>query len=134
MGDKRSKGITIFAWIILVSSAVMLFPCLGNLSTLMYPHNTVGIRDYLLLIISISSIIAAVFLLKLKEWARITILVISAVIIINNILVSMSVILKNFSISIPLSSIMLMLTLISLAFEGGVIYYFTRPTVKGQFK
>ena len=117
MDNKRSKGITIFARIIIVCSAVMLFPCLGIFSTLMYPHSSVGIGDYFLLIISISSIVAAVFLLKLKEWARITILIISVLVIIDNIIVSMPIVFKHFSVSLPVTLTFLMLTLVSLVFE-----------------
>ncbi|MBM3250484.1 MAG: hypothetical protein FJZ09_06590 [Candidatus Omnitrophica bacterium] len=134
MENRRSKGITIFAWIIIVLSVINLISRLDYIFKGTLKDYTAGIGDYFYLIISILAIIAAIFLLKLKEWARIATLIVAALVIINIILVSLSTIFKNFLVSLPASLIMLVITLIPLAFEGGVIYYFTRPVIKEQFK
>ncbi|MBU2034732.1 MAG: hypothetical protein KKA59_03020 [Candidatus Omnitrophica bacterium] len=71
IAEQRSGGITIFSWLIIVGSSIGL---IANFSP--KPLNP-AISVYFNFIILPLSIIAAINLLKLKNWPRIIIIIIS---------------------------------------------------------
>lgn len=177
MEKKRSKGITIFSWLIITGSILGLLSCLTE-RTLIPP-----ILIFLYVIIYPTSIAIAIYLMKLRKWARIAIIVISIVVaaatvatapyLINankkyvnemfdewykegyeegierakkiysgkaveeaTVVVEKAKIketTKSFSM-ILVNILSIAIPLISIGFNCGVIYFFTRPKVKEQFR
>lgn len=131
MENKRSKGITILAWLIIIFSLLNLISRVDYLFKASRQPVLLGISDYLYLAISVISLIASVYLLKVKNWARLLTIFMSLVVFVD-IALKIPALIKQ----IPLGSmlfILLLLVLIPLIFEAVVIFYFTRPAVRGQF-
>lgn len=131
MGDKRSIGITIFAWIIIASSLFNLFLRLEYLFRVAFRSGQIGIGTYFSLVISVLSIISAAYLLKLKKWARLATIIISIIVLID-IVLKIPFFVKSIGFS-PMLIIILLIVSFPLIFGLGVIYYFSRPAVRGQF-
>jgi len=171
MEKKRSKGITIFSWLIILGSVLAILNFKQN------QELNPAISNYLYFIICPLSIFAAIDLLKLKNWARVAIIAISIIVAIETLATvsnAINMYTKNaikeaevgfykghergakysepqarelskeelgkdkeltLKIIKTMATIMaVMMLLVSLGFNGGVIYYFTRPKVKEQFK
>jgi len=159
---KRSKGITIFSWLIIVSS-LLVFSQVMQKETKYLP-----VIIYFTVIIGISSIVTAINLLRLKKWARIAIIIISILVATKTLAFipySMKEIQLNFSENFEthyrttmkekgreigkdaptvekarqttttfMRSFLMVVSLISLGFNIAVIRYFTRPKVKEMFR
>ena len=175
MEKKRSKGITIFSWLIIIWSILSLA------SNKAAKEANPLIPYYFYFIIFSASIVIGVYLLKLKQWARIAIIIISILVMAESLAtapydfregqkVFSEAFEKSFeegfeksvkaakekfrikSVKIGISEIeadkkkalksampfatttIIILLLLSLGFNCGVVYYFTRPKVKEQFK
>ena len=175
--EKRSKGVTIFSWLIIIGSILSL------LSTKTGRQLSPPISHYFYFIISFASLVVGVYLLKLKQWARIAIIIISILVMTESLATAPYVLsegrkvaseafeksfeegyedsieaakekfgIKSLKIDIsesemeadkekamkkvmPLfTAIIITLILLSSGFNCGVVYYFTRPKVKEQFK
>ncbi len=134
MKKNRSKGVNIFAWLIIVSfshqfimSIVILFSKAG------FPLS-VFCRSIIYLV----AIIISVYLLKLKNWARIgTIMVciLGAIVTIveaPSALASLKV--TSYNYQRTMFPLFLSIYILSLVFYCAPIYFFTRPKIKEQFK
>jgi len=79
MGANRSKGVTIFSWLIIIGSAF------GLLAVGVYLKLGAIVAFLLYLAIGVISLITAANLLKLKKWARISIIVISVIVAVETL-------------------------------------------------
>jgi len=131
MENQRSRGVTIFAWLIIALSFLNLLSRVEYMYRVTSKGFPLGIGDYFYLIISIFSIIFGIFLLKLKNWARLATIVISIIVFID-VCLKVPGIVKNIQLG-PIFVILLLFISVPLIFEAGVVYFFTRPTVQGQF-
>jgi len=166
---KRPAGITVFGWLIII----------GSVLNLLFFGGSVGINPvistYFYLVILPVSIVTGVFLLKLKEWARLAIIVISLLVMVETLATIPHVasrtkeyFSKQFDqgfdsglearmresakgakidaakvneiktmgreITVKVGTFIFMLfCVISLVFNGSVIYYFGRPKIKRCF-
>ncbi len=128
MEKKRSQGVTIFAWLVIIGSILNLV-----LNSAASDVNT-QISVYFYYLVSPISIIIGIYLLKLKDWARIGIIAVSIMVGVETI-VTTPYCLNKLQSTYPRTGLpFIMAVLISLGFNCGLIYYFTRPTVKEQFK
>ncbi|MGD0336517.1 MAG: hypothetical protein ABSB18_05390 [Candidatus Omnitrophota bacterium] len=135
MEDKRSKGITNFGMFIIICALSSLFSRLIESRLTIYPA-----------ILAILLLILGIYILKLKEWARKAIIYYSIYSII-----SVFFIMVAYKLGLPLRgsdlrditatyqtpvmkivviSVLIITNLLSLL----IIYFFTRPKVKEQFK
>ncbi|MBL7157077.1 MAG: hypothetical protein ISS92_02815 [Candidatus Omnitrophica bacterium] len=81
MEKKRSVGIAVFAWLIIIVSALGILQSKAS-----WDLNHI-ISNYLYLILLFPlSIVVAIFLLKLENWARIAIIVISVIVAAESII------------------------------------------------
>ena len=145
MDKKRSKGVTILAWL---SFMTVLF---GLLTFFNYEHRVArweGIHhitlplSYHYTVISnniftmVSGLIAWITLLKLVKWARIYMIVLSAINIVYDIAFWFVFNISHFVMqSKPEGQTMLYLMyLLVILWQVFIIYFFTRPKVKEQFK
>ncbi|NQU74631.1 MAG: hypothetical protein HQ547_07990 [Candidatus Omnitrophica bacterium] len=76
---KRSRGVTIFAWFILINSVASLLAF--KTSAEINPP----ISNVLFIPILLASITAAIYILKLREWARVMIIVLSIVVVVETL-------------------------------------------------
>ena len=74
MEKKRPRGVTVFSWLVIAGSIINLFSLL-NMRGVTFP-----LFAYLYLLISLTSIVVAFYLLQLKNWARTAIIIISVVV------------------------------------------------------
>ena len=183
LNSQRPIGVSIFAWLIILGSVLDLLSLLSPTARETNPP----FSSILYFIVSPIAIVAAVHLLKMKQWARLVILAVAAVVLAESVVTSPYVLkkwmrrkptveslkakadivfqraveartkkegrklteieikemeeskqklLQIFSkINNPVEiSIFLFLGSTSLAFNGAVLYYFTRPKVKERFK
>jgi len=79
---KRSKGVTVFGVLIIVGSVLSLLSTLGGWK------NNSPISNYLYLILTPLLIVIAVFLLKLKNWARLAIIIFVAIVLVETLITS----------------------------------------------
>jgi len=131
MQNQRSKGVTIFAWSIIAVSFLNLLSRLEFLFRSFSKGTQVSVSGYFYLVISVISIIAGIYLLKLKNWARLVTIIISIIVFVD-ICIKVPPIVKNIAVG-PAFFILLLFILIPLLFEAGVVYYFTRSKVLEQF-
>ena len=128
----RLKGITIFAWVIIVGSA---FDLLFNLPT---SRINPVISVYFYLLMAPFSLVTGIGLLRLKNWARIAILVISPLVMAENIFTTPYVVAKMAAPDPRIARILEITTWtlvgLVLIFNAAILYYFTRPKVKEQFE
>ena len=117
MESKRSLGINIYAYLIIVMAA---------LSLLVYASSSSIPSHRIVIIISnIFYICIGIGLLKLKSWARISFIGISWIFIILFLLIL-------FMAKIPRSAMYLVISGLFIYLFG--IYYFTQDRIKKQFK
>lgn len=153
MMKKRSIGVTAFSLLILGSS---IFSLLKYEAALEIAH---PISNYFYLIIFSVSIGVAIYLLKLRKWARIAIIVISILVMMESLAMlsytanrSQKYFSKTFEEGYKrlddktemenekkaflslMNILMAIFILVSLGFNCGVIYFFTRPKIKEQFE
>ena len=157
----RPRGVTVFSWLILIGSIL-------GVASFLFDQ---GIRkhfSYFYALLHLFSIVLAIFLLQLKDWARKTILVLSIVFVTGTLLAfpqscrnyaqenfeMMRQDLSNdlltqaggdinkaqasFSFHQEIyfdttNAVLVAMVLWNLAFNAGVICYFTRPKVKERF-
>ncbi len=174
MEKKRSKGVTRFAWVIIVASAI-------NCLFLLQPDESIPTFSfYVALITAPLSLYFGIRLLQLKNWARIGVITISIICIVDILSVTphMLAVLKQqvsqfgsevgkeFEVKISqrkdiqlnldkqtidnikknletkgqsvmdvlIYIITIGIVLIVIAFDSGIIYFFTRTKVKEQFE
>ena len=173
MENKRTKGIAVLAWSILIGSVLSLVTYKASLEL------NPPISNFIYAPILFASIIASIYLLKLRKEARIAIIIISVIVALETIL-SIPYCINKYNKFIEekfdgyykiasaqfvqtspkptlaeeaslkqieaneanIKNIMLVAAIIilsllffmSLAFNLVVIYYFTRPKVKAEFK
>mgnify|MGYP001616530196 CR=1 FL=1 len=143
---RRSVGATVFAWLILVPNSILILICLlVFINSVLNPqsildsfrrvevyrgeiHNINSIRElyfFMLegLILWVPSFVGAIAVLRLKEWGRKLIIVVSLV---SFIYFSYRLIMHTVTFEVTAG--------MSLIFYVLIIYYFTRPKVKEQFK
>ena len=131
-GTGRLKGITVFSWVIIVSSVLNF---LFNL-----PAGSMNPRGSVLFYFLAApfSIVVGIFLLKFKNWARVAIIVVSVLVGAETVISTPHVLAQLTAMdpnAVPvLKILMLLMICFSLVFNGAVIFYFTRPAVKVQFK
>lgn len=75
----RSKGVAVFSWLIIISSVMGL---LSLRQAILFNPSAL---TYLYFMIYPLSIVTAIFLLKTKKWARITIVIISALVAVETL-------------------------------------------------
>jgi uncharacterized membrane protein YhaH (DUF805 family) len=127
MEKKRSKGVTIFAWLIIIGSILSILS--KGLASEINPQ----ISTYFYYFVSPISIIIGIYLLRLKDWARTGIIAVSIMVGIETLATS-PYCLNRMESTYPGTGIdYIIAILISLGFNCGVIYFFTRPKVKAQF-
>ena len=141
MEKKRSKGVTVFAWISVlgVVGAIHSFLTLDKImaspiwqatySTL--PNSYCYVAQSRNIIYAIAYLIAAKGLFKLLKWARMYMIIFAIVAAIYNI-ISLFLYSSYFFAQRPL--MMYFVIAMILLWSGIVIYFFTRPKVKEQFK
>jgi hypothetical protein len=129
---KRPVGVTILAWIIIVSSGLNL--PFNFLAMAVNPPISV----YFYFLISTVSIVAGIFLLCLKNWARRAILWICLMVAVENIATAPYAMGKMESATggMPVGLNIVMLVLVGgvVLFQGWVIFYLTRPKIREQFE
>jgi cytochrome c biogenesis factor len=135
MENKRSKGITILAWLFIVSMASVICSFVLNLSKVSASVTSEFRLNIIYdLFIPIILLILAVNILRLKEWARKGIVYYFIIVPLGSLLFGM---IFNMHIDIN-DPIEIMTCIISLLVQLGVIlliiYFFTRPKVKEQFR
>jgi len=171
MEKKRSVGVAVFAWLILIGSVLALLSIQTG-----WKLNPL-ISNYLYLTIIPFSVVVAVFLFKLRNWARLAIIIISVIVAAEGIITmphvlgtvdeySMAKLEEGFyngleagkkhkkpgapelteqQIEETKEKVMqvarkaiqvftLIMIILSTAFNCVVVYFFTRPKVKEQFK
>lgn len=134
MEVKRSKGVTILAWLLIVVYSYQFVLTLSLLA----PGANYFLMNSLNAVIFLVAAVMAVFLLQLKNWARIGTIVISALGAMRAIVEGPSVFgaLKATSDNYQATMFPLILFayIVALVFCCAPIYFFTRPKVKEQFK
>lgn len=126
---KRSRGVTLLAWFIITTSVIGLF---GNASS--GPLNS-KLSIYFYWIILPLSIISGIFILKLKNWARVLTIFINIAIAIESIVTLPGLLNQSSTPPISISKgVMLLISLLCFGYLFAVILFFTRPRVKKQFK
>ena len=137
---KRSKGVTFFAAYFIMSAAMSLYQSLAGFKMLDW-------QGYYSLVMSMALLIIATSLFQMKEWSRKGIIYYNIVstmigialvpIILNKIaddpaMNSNKISADSYRQTLQLG--MILADVIMVALTAGVIYFFTRPAVKGQFK
>ena len=121
MEKKRSKGVTIFGWLNIVVGAF------GILAFLLRMPGGIMLGAPLLLVIGVG-------LLKLKEWARILEIILTFGGVLFRIVIYLISILRY---AIPLNRAWIFFikgNILGWITAGIIIYFFTHPKVKEQFK
>lgn len=127
MEKKRSKGITIFGWI------YILFSVCGLMTLIAGILEGQGILYIFAMLVEIILFLAiGIGLLKLKEWAR-KFVVYSNIIVIL-LFISRTIWLYVVSPESPLFPIGIMAIFTAVPILLLIIYFFTRPKVREQFK
>ena len=125
MENSRSKGVTIFAYLIIIGSFIGLFS-----QNKINPIASI----YFYYIVFPLSIIAAIFLLRLKDWARKAVIIISISVAVETIATASYCLNKVVSLYGPEKKLAFIIAVfLSLIFNFAVIYFFTRPSVQKQF-
>jgi len=88
---KRSGGVTALAVLIIIGSAMSLMSAIASSET---RSINPAFSNYLHLVIAPASIVAAVFLLKLKNWARIAVIAISIIVLADTVVTAPYVLAK----------------------------------------
>ncbi|MBU0571830.1 MAG: hypothetical protein KJ995_01380 [Candidatus Omnitrophica bacterium] len=167
MADKkRSVGVTIFSWVIIVGS-------IGNLLTLQNAKMlSPAFSFFLYMMILPASIVVGIYLLKLKKWARTAIIVISVIVGIETLATlpyvlntSRGYFKEQYDIEVRPQIVqllqenmqgiepseanveramdaamaigkffMMLMTFFILVLNAGIVFFFTRAKVKGQFE
>jgi len=130
MFRKRSIGVTIFGFLIVIGGIIGFF---WNFIFYLYLYRFGDIRIVLLRTfvifcntMIILSIIYGIGILRLKEWARkMAIIVSAAILIIYPLLI--------FIFNVSFVRLNILAIVITLGFPLGIIYFFTRPNIKKQF-
>jgi len=148
MEKKRSKGVTIFAWFYISGSFISIYSILilkSKLTSYQETHFILPDSYYYVvqghsIIFAIAGLIIGIGLLKLLKWARL----LSIIIIIADFICSIIFYLlytQPYIISYSIKTnrpvvifYLLFVNIINLLYTGMVIYFFTRPKVKEQFK
>jgi hypothetical protein len=131
MEKKRLLGVTIFSWLIIILSALNLISRLDYIIKSAQKTAKVGISDYFYLAVSIVSIVSGIYLLKLKNWARLVTLFISTLVFFD-VLLKGILLLRGLSFG-HMQIIILFMIIVPLVFEGAVIFYLTRAQVRDTF-
>lgn len=126
MEKQRSRSVTIFGWIFIISSILGLLdfgrrPGLLNDFWLIYSFLNAALN-----------LVAGIFVLRLKEWARRLVIIVQILAIINTATSWVSALYwaqtKEFTpVTLYLSFFF------SIVWSVAVIFFFTRPQVRGQF-
>ena len=130
MNQKTSLGVTIFGWLAIILGAVSF---LFNLRTTFIYLKEEGIFITLITflifcnIANVLQIIYGIGVLQLREWARKMAIIMSIVVLIIYPLLYLI-----FGIVLTYKNLIVMM--ITLGFPIAIIYFFTRPRVKAQFK
>jgi len=94
--------------------------------------------NYFYYLASPFSILVGIFLLKLKNWARVATLILSILVAVETVLTTPHVLRQLIAMdphgAFLTQLVLLIVTGCSLAFNGVMLYYFTRPKTKEQFK
>ena len=122
MEKKRSVGVTIFGYLIIISGILAIawnwknFPVFAD----------ARLKNFLIICntLLVSSLIYGLGILMLKDWARKLALIVNIV-----VLVAYPSLLYIWKISGPTFAIV-----VSIGFPIAILYFFTRPKVKEQFK
>lgn len=164
MPGKRSIGVTVFAWLVIVGTvmSMMSFAEARKINP--------NISTYFYMIALPASLLAAIYILKLKNWARTAIIVISLLVAIETFATAPRVMTKSrevYSLQFEaeynkameqaaakknykfteadmarmkdamkrtIDFMMTMAIALSITFNVAAIFFFTRPKVKAQFK
>ena len=136
---KRSKSVTVLAWLLIVGSVSNTLTSLVSF-VFKLPADNVNpaLSNYFYYAASPFSILVGIFLLKLKNWARVAAIMLSILVAIETVLttpyVMKQLIALNLYGSFVTRAVLLIATGCSLAFNVAILYFFTRPRIKEQFK
>ena len=139
---KRSIGVTIFAILFLIGGAMGLFGTLYGPKLMQSIASTEGMspetqaqaqeaqqlmskQSGFMLAISVASIISGIGLLMLLGWARWLTIVLAGI--------SVAQLLVGFMGSPHWTAATLLMAVLSLAWNGLIVWFFLRPSVKAQF-
>ena len=126
MGKRRSRGITIFGWIFIIFSILGLLdfgrrPGLLNDFWLIYSFLTAALN-----------LVAGIFILRLREWARRLVIIVRILAIINTVTSWLSAL--HWAQTKEFTPVTLYLSFFFyIVWSVVVIFFFTRPQVREQF-